>query len=282
MTLIAQYWRFVSAATSPKVLRKLTFWVAQTEYHCSGFQLEFHLIPSSHNAPVSKQVKKGGAVVSNNGVQHSEQSTPKDMIGKLKLQFTVQPLEGWEEHMIVLRDRRHSLTPCPSIMNTSMLPSPFLHLDDQICDEDSAMEEVEENPDNNEDEDDQPSSNENEDDRPSSSENEDDLPSGSKKEHDWLPSSDDDNKGSDYNENENDDEEMESLSNSCEGGLIYTRLQKKGKGRAIDAEDIDAANHGDHDTQLPNLKKPGNLSTAALDKIRAFAKDIKTTVEELG
>ncbi|KAI6000198.1 hypothetical protein F5J12DRAFT_784502 [Pisolithus orientalis] len=67
-----------------------------------------------------------------------------------------------------------------------------------------------------------------------------------------------------------------------EGGLIYTRLQKKGKGRAIDAEDIDAANHSDHDTQLPNLKKPGNLSTAALDEIHAFAKDVKMMVEELG
>ncbi|KAI5983323.1 hypothetical protein F5J12DRAFT_787887 [Pisolithus orientalis] len=40
-----------------------------------------------------------------------------------------------------------------------------------------------------------------------------------------------------------------------EGGLIYTRLQKKGKGRAIDAKDIDAANHSDCDTQLTNLKK---------------------------
>ncbi|KAI6009633.1 hypothetical protein F5J12DRAFT_782131 [Pisolithus orientalis] len=67
-----------------------------------------------------------------------------------------------------------------------------------------------------------------------------------------------------------------------EGGLIYTRLQKKGKGRAIDAEDIDAANHSDHDTQLPNLKKLGNLSTAALDEICAFVKDIKMTAEELG
>ncbi|KAI6154747.1 hypothetical protein BKA82DRAFT_23306, partial [Pisolithus tinctorius] len=208
-----------------------------------------------------------------------------------------------------------------------MLPSPSLCLDDQIHDEDSAMEEVEENLDNNENEDDQPSSNENEDDQLSGSENEDDLPSGSEKEDDWLPGSDDDDKGSDYNENENDNEEMESSSDShddddahacnaqtvsCaqsplppslppvyesddsahpvgdivhphqEGGPIYTRLQKKGKGRAIDAKDIDAANHSDHDTQLPNLKKLGNLSTAALDEIHAFAKDVKTMVEELG
>ncbi|KAI6153026.1 hypothetical protein BKA82DRAFT_28916 [Pisolithus tinctorius] len=209
-----------------------------------------------------------------------------------------------------------------------MLPSPSLCLDNQICDEDSAMEEVEENPDNNENKDDQPSSNENEDDQLSGSENkddlssgsknEDDLPSGSKKEDDWLPSSNDNDKGSDYNENENDDKEVESSSDSCddddahthnaqtiscaqsllplslppayesddsahpvgdfvhphqESGLIYTRLQKKGKGRAIDAKDIDAANHSDCDTQLPNLKKLGNLSTAALDEIHAFVKD---------
>ncbi|KAI6141231.1 hypothetical protein BKA82DRAFT_4362335 [Pisolithus tinctorius] len=279
-------------------------------------------IPSSQNAPVSKRVKKGGAVVSNDGVQHSE-----DMIGKPKPRRTVQPPEGWEEHMFGLRDRRRSLTPRPSIANTPTLPSPSLRLDDQIRDEDSAMEEVEENLDNNENEDDQPSSNENEDDQPSGSENEDDLPSGSEKEDDQLPGSDDDDKGSDYNENENDDEETESSSDSrdgddaharnaqtvsCaqsplppssppayesddsahpvgdivhprqEGGPIYTRLQKKGKGRAIDAEDIDAANHSDRDTQLPNLKKPGNLSTAVLDEIRAFAKDVKTTAEELG
>ncbi|KIO01261.1 hypothetical protein M404DRAFT_28803 [Pisolithus tinctorius Marx 270] len=284
-------------------------------------------IPSSQNAPVSKRVKKGGAVVSNDGVQHSEQSTLKDMIGKPKLQRAVQPPEGWEEHMFGLRDRRCSLTPRPSITNTPMLPSPSLRLDDQIRDEDSAMEEVEENLDNNENEDDQPSSNENEDDQLSSSENEDDLLSGSEKEDDRLPGSNDDDKGSDYNENENDDEETESLSDSCdgddaharnaqtvscaqsplppslpptyesddsahpvgdvvhprqEGGPIYTRLQKKGKGRAIDAEDIDAANHSDRDTQLPNLKKPGNLSTAVLDEIRAFAKDVKTMAEELG
>ncbi|KAI6146796.1 hypothetical protein BKA82DRAFT_4356307 [Pisolithus tinctorius] len=67
-----------------------------------------------------------------------------------------------------------------------------------------------------------------------------------------------------------------------EGGPIYTRLQKKGKGRAIDAKDIAAANHSDCDTQLPNLKKPGNLSTAVLDEICAFAKDVKTMAEELG
>ncbi|KAI5986073.1 hypothetical protein F5J12DRAFT_787271 [Pisolithus orientalis] len=346
MTLVAQYQRFISATTSPKVLRKPTFWVAQMEYHRSGFRLEFHpyvsiliepsrdsianlntcilcnqRILSSQNAPVSKQVKKGGAVVSNNGVQHSE-----DMIGKLKPQHTVQPPKGWEEHMFGLRDRRCSLTPHPSIVNTPMLPSPSLHLDNQIHDEDSAMEEMEENPDNNENKDDQPSSNENKDDQPSSSEKADDQ----------LPGSDDDDKGSDYNENENDNK-MESSSDShgfgaslvmqwwawcplvfqsltipcaqsplplslppmyksddsahpvgdvvhpCqEGGLIYTRLQKKGKGRAIDAKDIDAANHSDHDTQLLNLKKPGNLSTAVSDKICAFAKDIKMMAEELG
>ncbi|KAI5988463.1 hypothetical protein F5J12DRAFT_786859 [Pisolithus orientalis] len=208
-----------------------------------------------------------------------------------------------------------------------MLPSPSLCLDDQIHDEDSAMEEVEENPNNNKHKDDQPSSNKNEDDQLSSSKNEDDLPSGSEKEDDWLPSSNDDNKGSNYNENENDDKETETLSDShddddahtcnaqtisCaqspllpslpptyksddsthpvgdivhphqEGGPIYTRLQMKGKGRAIDAKDIDAANHSDCDTQLLNLKQPGNLSTAALDKICAFAKDIKMMAEELG
>ncbi|KAI5994557.1 hypothetical protein F5J12DRAFT_896670 [Pisolithus orientalis] len=182
-------------------------------------------------------------------------------------------------------------------MNTPMLPSPSLFLDDQICVEDSAMEEVEENPDNNKNEDDQPSSNENKDDQLSSSENEDDLPSSSEKEDDQLPGSNDNDKGSNYNENENDDKEMESSSDShddddacAHNAQTISCAQsplplssppayesddsahpKKGKGRAIDAKDIDAANHSDHDTQLPNLKKPGNLSTAALDEICAFS-----------
>ncbi|KAI6139107.1 hypothetical protein BKA82DRAFT_24555 [Pisolithus tinctorius] len=151
------------------------------------------------------------------------------------------------------------------------------------------MEEVEENPDNNKNKDDQPSSNENEDDQPSSSENEDDL-----------PSNDDD--ACTHNaqtiscvqsplppslppmyESDDSTHPVGDIVHPCqEGGLIYTRLQKKGKGRAIDAEDIDAANHSDHDTQLPNLKKPVNLSTAALDEICAFVKDVKMMVEELG
>ncbi|KAI6146795.1 hypothetical protein BKA82DRAFT_4015610 [Pisolithus tinctorius] len=138
---------------------------------------------------------------------NTHQSTLKDMIGKLKLQHAVQPPEGWKEHMFGLRDRRRSLTPHPSIANTPILPSPSLCLDDQISDEDSAMEE--------------PSSNENEDDQLSGSENNNDLPSGSEKEDDQLPSSDDNDKGSDYNENENDDKEMESSSNSCDNSHFF-------------------------------------------------------------
>ncbi|KAI6000197.1 hypothetical protein F5J12DRAFT_784501 [Pisolithus orientalis] len=190
----------------------LLFWIV---IGISPVCFHFNRILSSQNAPVSKQVKKGGAVVSNDGVQHSE-----DMIGKPKPWHAVQPPEGWEEHMFGLRDRRCSLTPCPSIANTPMLPSPSLHMDNQIHDEDSAMEEMEENPDNNKNEDDQPSSNKNEDDQPSGSKNEDDLPSSSEKEDDWLPGSNDDDKGSNYNENENDDE-MESSNGSHDNSHFF-------------------------------------------------------------
>ncbi|KAI5995784.1 hypothetical protein F5J12DRAFT_785553 [Pisolithus orientalis] len=246
MTLITQYQRFISATTLPKVLRKPTFWVTQMEYCHSGFQLEFHLIFLIHYSNV---------------VFHSWQSTLEDMIGKPKSWHAVQPPKGWEEHMFGLRDRRHSLTPHPSIMNTPMLPSPSLHLDNQIHDEDSAMEEVEENPDNNENEDDQPSSNNNEDDQPSGSKNKDDPPSSSKKEDDWLPGSNDD-KETESSSNSHDDDDAHACNAqtiSCaqsplppsllpaykshdsahpvgdivhpqqEGGPIYTRLQKKDK-----------------------------------------------------
>ncbi|KAI5987138.1 hypothetical protein F5J12DRAFT_787126 [Pisolithus orientalis] len=369
MTLVTQYWRFVSAITLPKGHhtsdvqstlyaqfgyqsheRDRVYWTVSTLLSSvtaiRGLNDSFSVYPEETHflgladrillfwiligiPPICFHFNSIFLIHYSNFVFHSWQSTPKDMIGKLKLQCAVQPPKGWEEHMFGLRDRRHSLTPHPSIMNTPMLPSPSLHLDNQICDEDSAMEEMEENPDNNKNEDDQPSSNENEDDQlsssknkddlPSGSEEEDDLPSSSEKEDDQLPSSGDDNKGSNYNEN---DDKMESSSNSCddddpcthnaqtiscaqsllppssppvyksddsahpvgdvvhpcqEGGPIYTRLQKKGKGRAIDAEDIDAENHSDRDTQLLNLKKLGNLSTAALDEICAFAKDASHT-----
>ncbi|KAI5999740.1 hypothetical protein F5J12DRAFT_784525 [Pisolithus orientalis] len=321
MTLVAQYWRFISATTLPKVSPFLSLLLDTDELLQFFSPEETHFLGHTDRIPpfwiligippMCFHFNSIFLIHYSNIIFHSWQSTLKDMIGKPKLWCTVQPPKGWEEHMFGLRDRRHSLTPHPSIANTPMLPSPSLCLDDQIHDVDSAMEEVEENPNNNENEDDQPSSNK----------NKDDLPSSSEKEDDQLPSSNDYDKGSNYNENDNDNEEMESSSNShddddacarnaqtisCaqsllppslpptyesddsahpvgdvvhphQGGLIYTRLQKKGKGRAIGAEDIDAANHSDHDTQLLNLKKLGNLSTAALDEIHAFAKDASHT-----
>ncbi|KAI5980684.1 hypothetical protein F5J12DRAFT_901330 [Pisolithus orientalis] len=158
-----------------------------------------------------------------------------------------------------------------------MLPSPSLCLDDQIHDVDSAMEEVEENPNNNENEDDQPSSNK----------NKDDLPSSSEKEDDQLPSSNDYDKGSNYNENDNDNEEMESSSNShddddacarnaqtisCAQSLLPPSLPPTYESDDS-AHPTSEEGQSDHDTQLLNLKKLGNLSTAALDEIHAFAKD---------
>ncbi|KIK10551.1 hypothetical protein PISMIDRAFT_78192, partial [Pisolithus microcarpus 441] len=51
----------------------------------------------------------------------------------------------------------------------------------------------------------------------------------------------------------------------------------KGKGKATNTEDADAGGR-----EIPHSKRSGYLSKAALEEIRAFAKNVKTTAEELG
>ncbi|KAI6127045.1 hypothetical protein F5141DRAFT_1060665 [Pisolithus sp. B1] len=72
------------------------------------------------------------------------------------------------------------------------------------------------------------------------------------------------------------------MSSPHQGHQMYQRLQKKGKGRALDTEDVDLADHSDHEMPPPYLKKLGNLSKAVLEEIQAFVRDVKMTAQELG
>ncbi|KAI6134846.1 hypothetical protein EDD17DRAFT_1517514 [Pisolithus thermaeus] len=63
---------------------------------------------------------------------------------------------------------------------------------------------------------------------------------------------------------------------------MLPETSKEGKGRALDTEDVDLADHSDHETPPPYSKKPGNLSKVALEEIRAFVWDVKMTAQELG
>ncbi|KAI6136022.1 hypothetical protein F5141DRAFT_1208413 [Pisolithus sp. B1] len=74
----------------------------------------------------------------------------------------------------------------------------------------------------------------------------------------------------------------ETVASPHQGRQTYQRLQKKGKGRALDTEDVDLADHSDHEMPPPYLKKLGNLSKVALEEIWAFVWDVKTTAQELG
>ncbi|KAI6010320.1 hypothetical protein EDC04DRAFT_2905980 [Pisolithus marmoratus] len=255
-------------------------------------------IPSSQNAPASKRASKCGdaaSVGSDDGGNILQQSTMGVTSNKPKPQRSVQPPEGWEEHMFGLRDRRRSLTPRASTTNTPVLPSPSQHHEGQVYDEDAEMEEVEED------------SNDNVDEPRSSSEQ--DEPKSSSEQDEEKTSAEEDDRSSNYNESEDsssnydvsgdqsslppssppadqsddsDPDVEETVPSPCQGRQTYPRLQNKGKGRALDAEDVDMADHSDREVPPPNFKKPGNLSKAALEEIRAFAKNIKTTAEELG
>ncbi|KAI6127405.1 hypothetical protein EDD16DRAFT_1516680 [Pisolithus croceorrhizus] len=205
---------------------------------------------------------------------------------------SVEPPKGWEEHMFGLRDRRHSLTPLASSTGALHLPSPSVCQQGQIHNENTMMDEVQESTD---DEDRSKSNNE----------------EGSKGSTD----------GSDYAENKESSSDCEEGGDTCapnarpasgvrsplppsspladwtddsgpdaeetvasprRGHQMYQRLQKKGKGRALDTEDVDLADHSDHETPPPYSKKPGNLSKVALEEIRAFVWDVKMTAQELG
>ncbi|KAI6011722.1 hypothetical protein BKA83DRAFT_4131595 [Pisolithus microcarpus] len=55
------------------------------------------------------------------------------------------------------------------------------------------------------------------------------------------------------------------------------KSRQKGKGKATNTEDADVGGH-----EIPHSKRSGYLSKAALEEIRAFTKNVKTTAEELG
>ncbi|KAI6117938.1 hypothetical protein F5141DRAFT_1061648 [Pisolithus sp. B1] len=214
---------------------------------------------------------------------------------RLKPQWSVKPPKGWEEHMFFLRDRRCSLTPLASSTGASHLPSSSMHQQGQIHNENTMTDKVQE-----------------------SIDDEDGLKSNNKEGSE--EGSKGSTKGSDYAENKESLSDCEKGGDTCtpnarpasgvhsplppsllladwtddsgpnaeetvasphQGCQMYWRLQKKGKGRALDTEDVDLADHSDHEMPLPYLKKPGNLSKVALEEIWAFVWDVKMTAQEL-
>ncbi|KAI6126516.1 hypothetical protein F5141DRAFT_1060265 [Pisolithus sp. B1] len=235
--------------------------------------LHNHRVPSSQHAPASVTEPAS-----------SEHLTSGVTTNRPKPQWLVEPPEGWEEHMFGLRDRRHSLTPLASSTGASHLPSPSVHQQGQIHNENTMMDKVQESTD---------------DEDRSKSNNEEGSEEGSKGS----------TEGSDYTENKESSSDCEAsgvhsplppsslpadwtddsgpnaeetMASPHQGHQMYWRLQKKGKGRALDTEDVDLADHGDHETPPPYLKKPGNLSKVVLEEIWAFAWDVKMTAQELG
>ncbi|KAI6003566.1 hypothetical protein EDC04DRAFT_2611682 [Pisolithus marmoratus] len=264
-------------------------------------------IPSSQHAPASKHASKHGVAGSVGSVESSqilEQLAPGATTNKPKPRRTVQPPEGWEEHMFGLRDRRHSLTPHVSATKIPVLPSPSQHQVGQVYDEDTEMDEMEEDTNVNVDE---PKSSSEQDEEKSSGGQDEEKSSGEQDEQ--KTSTEEDDRSSNYNKSEDsssdydvsgdksllplssppadhsddsDPDGEETVPPPRQGHQMYPKLQNKGKGRALDVEDVDVADNSDCEAPPPNFKKPGDLSKMALEEIRAFAKDIKTTAEELG
>ncbi|KAI5988021.1 hypothetical protein EDD15DRAFT_2199196 [Pisolithus albus] len=261
-------------------------------------------IPSSQRAPASTRANECG----DGGSADLQQSTSGGTTKRPKPRRSVEPPEGWEEHMFGLRDRRRSLTPLASSTRTPHLPTPSARQQDQIHDENPEVEGLQ-GPTDNED--------------------------GPKS------SSEEGSKGSDYCGSEENSSDREETSSDRDGSMYacldveflegvntrapgvqnvsgvqsplplssppadqsddsgldveetipsprqsrqkYRALQKrKGKGRAGETEDVDVADHSEREIRPPYFKKLGNLSKEALEEIRAFAKDVKMTAQELG
>ncbi|KAI5995218.1 hypothetical protein EDD15DRAFT_2518362 [Pisolithus albus] len=93
-------------------------------------------IPSSQCAPASTRANECG----DGGSADLQQSTSGGTTKRPKPRRSVEPPEGWEEHMFGLRDRRRSLTPLASSTRTPHLPTPSARQQDQIHDENPEVE----------------------------------------------------------------------------------------------------------------------------------------------
>ncbi|KAI6011926.1 hypothetical protein BKA83DRAFT_4501426 [Pisolithus microcarpus] len=240
--------------------------------------------------------------------QHALAFDRPSTANKPKPRRVVEPPEGWEEHMFGLRDRRRSMTPRASATTGPVVSSPSPHQEVQGCSQSTEMEEVETGSKNsNSDvkfgsEDDDPEVNK-EDELDSSSE-EDDKRSNSNDDKVSLDDHEGEEGSSDYNDDADahapnvravpddqsslplssppdesdcsspEEETVPSPPQSCHGN---PKSRQKGKGKATNTEDADAGGR-----EIPHSKRSGYLSKAALEEIRAFAKNVKTTAEELG
>ncbi|KAI6132339.1 hypothetical protein EV401DRAFT_1883759 [Pisolithus croceorrhizus] len=231
--------------------------------------LHNHRIPSSQHAPTS--VTKPAS---------SEHLTSGVTTNRLKPWWSVEPPKGWEEHMFGLRDRRHSLTPLASSIGASHLPSPSMHQQGQIHNENTMTDIVQESMDNE--------------DRFRSN-NKEGSEEGSKGS----------TEGSDYTENKESSSDCKALDIVLlEGGDTCTPNARPAPGvhsplppsslpadwtddSGPDAESPDIPEtskegKSDHEMTPPYSKKLGNLSKVVLEEIQAFVRDVKMIAQELG
>ncbi|KAI5999670.1 hypothetical protein EDD15DRAFT_2193701 [Pisolithus albus] len=240
--------------------------------------------------------------------QHAPASDRPSTANKPKPRPLVEPPEGWEEHMFGLRDRRRSMTPRASATTSLVVSSPSPRREVQGCGQSADMEGVETGSKNGDSdakfgiEDDDPEVNE-EDELDSSSE-EDDKHSSSNDDKVSLDDHEGEEGSSDYNDDADarapnvravlDDEsslppssppdefdssspEEETIPSPPRSRHRNSKSRQKGKGKATNTEDADVGGR-----EIPQSKRSGYLSKAALEEIRAFAKNVKATAEELG
>ncbi|KAI5999932.1 hypothetical protein EDD15DRAFT_2362453 [Pisolithus albus] len=240
--------------------------------------------------------------------QHAPASDRPSTANKPKPRPLVEPPEGWEEHMFGLRDRRRSMTPHTSATTSLVVSSPSPRQEVQGCSQSADMEGVETGLKNGDSdakfgiEDDDPEVNE-EDELDSSSE-EDDKHSSSNDDKVSLDDHEGEEGSSDYNDDAGarapnvravlDDEsslplssppdefdssspEEETIPSPPQSRHRNSKSRQKGKGKATNTEDADVGGR-----EIPQSKRSGYLSKAALEEIRAFAKNVKVTAEELG
>ncbi|KIN98434.1 hypothetical protein M404DRAFT_31290 [Pisolithus tinctorius Marx 270] len=188
---------------------------------------------------------------------------------------TVQPPEGWEEHMFGLCDRRRSLMPSVSV--SSQNSTALILQEDQVegtpMDEDAGEAEAE----------------------AEAEEVEVNVPAdeGSQCPDDGASQLLDDEVDDDGSESSlppSSPPAEDSSSNAkdefppCHPGChVEHKPKSKGKSRAMDVDNSDIASQDDHEhAQNMKFKKTGTLSHAALDEICDFTTEVKAKTEELG
>ncbi|KAI6141691.1 hypothetical protein BKA82DRAFT_4018669 [Pisolithus tinctorius] len=224
--------------------------------------------PKSVDQVVDNSTDLHTRVLRNRKIPTTKMAPPPEIKkDKPKPRHTVQPPEGWEEHMFSLRDRRRSLTPSVSVSSQNST-TPILQ-EDQVegtpMEEDTGEAEAEfcrccivisltlgfgAPP---------LLSSDYQDDSESS------LPPS-------LPPAEDSSSDAE-----------DEFPPRRPGRRVEHKPKSKGKSRAMDVDDSDIVSQDDHEhARNTKFRKTGNLSHAALDEIRDFATEVKAKAEELG